>query len=284
MASNTFAAPRELGMMAWGINTDQGKRIGVNEIRVGCYRGPEYCLKNISSLPLDGIRKVSIAFVRHENAGNAIRDAQLYSAQAGSLDVVRELSIDDFFDFASTLPRSAAADYLGKTIDAVKGASGKLDFGITVYEDELLAISSSQDIFPFSVRGRIDRVALYLHYRNSVKKYAELIDLVRGIFPNAKLYLGVYNYDRRDYISCGKSTGKLCTDSDELSLFSLAFREQMNLFRQGKVDGLEFYPGNFGNEDSWEGWKDDRLCSRSRKKACVRNSVEMNSNIIKEFK
>lgn len=267
--------------MIWGVNGEQGKRIGVNEVRVGCYREPYLCINNLRSLPLSGIRMVSIAFIRPENAQNGISYAKIYSGLAKRDGIVGELSIDDFYEFVEKLPRGEEPGYLLKIIDAIKADGGGLKLGVTVYEDQLAAISSDSRRFPLAVRKGVDRVALYLHYRSSVYRYRELIAAVKDIFPNAKLYLGIYNYDRRDYIPCAIGSKDLCSESEEMVLFRTAFLEQVGLLRGGKVDGMEFYPGNFGSEGRWEGWRDDRLCSFSRKKNCVDNSRKMNEMIEK---
>lgn len=270
----------ELKLMTWGGAGQTGKKIGINEIRIACYRDATACVENAKKVTSDGIKSISISIGKKNSYREVMENAKAYGGAIAADNVpIREISIDDFFDFASGLESDQAAAYIDELIKVIR----PLRFGVTIYEDQLDRMAKDQVRFPRNVLMKIDRVALYFHYRGSYQKYGDYLNKVRGLFPRAEIYSGVYNYDRVDYVPCSQEKRERCSDNREVDLFGVTFASQLDAVRRGYVSGIEFYPGNFDDADKWEGWDSEKICSLSRRGACVSNTKKMDEYIVRSL-
>lgn len=260
---------------AWAGNTPQGlAAFGVTQVRTGCGAPPETCVQRVAALERsEGIGKVAIAIALPRAEPEQLLD---YAARFGQLSAstpgLVEIGIDDYYGF---MRRNTPANFPA-VVEKARRAEPSLHFGVTLYEDELESVARSQALFPPELLARIDRVYLYLHYRKNGPDYARYVARTRTLFPDAAIFGGVYAYDRIDYIACAEGADKTpCSRDQEIGLFRQALVEQIALLRSGALDGIEFYPGQFGREDQWNGWDQERICRPDRRAECIENTTEM---------
>ena len=91
---------------------------------------------------------------------------------------------------------------------------------------------------------------------------------------------GAYAFDRIDYMPCTKG-GVRCSRDEELALFEQSFEVQVQLLKRGTVAAIEFYPANFGLEDTWTGWNTAKNCDPVRREECVENTRAMRETAIR---
>lgn len=260
---------------AWAENTPQGlAALGVTQVRTGCGAPPETCVQRVAALERsEGIGKVAIAIVLPRADPEQLLDyAARYGQLSASTPGLVEIGIDDYYGF---MRRNSPPDFTA-VVEKARAAEPSLHFGVTLYEDELESLARSQALFPPQLLARIDRVYLYLHYRQNGPDFARYLTRARTLFPNAQIFGGVYAYDRIDYIACAEGPDKTpCSRDQEIGLFRQALVEQIALLRSGALDGIEFYPGQFGREERWNGWSQERICRPDRRDACIENTKEM---------
>jgi hypothetical protein len=268
-----FGANPSFPVMAWGIRPTEQASPFVNELRYGCHAEPAECVERYK--PTGSVRAIAIAFAQAVEPRQNIEKAKLFSELSVAHPVLKEIGVDDLFSFMKKLDVDDKGRYLEGLVDATKSSNQSLQFGITLYENEISSISDSETSFPKRVREKIDRVAFYLHYRKNFDKYEDYVNRLRALFPNAAIYGGVYHYDRVDYIGCSQKLPIKCTEDAEVTLYKETLELQVSLMKSKKLDGLEFYPGFLGNEDSWPAWSKRKICSESRRRKCVENTKEM---------
>ena len=260
---------------AWSGNTPQGlAALGVTQLRTGCGAPPETCVERVSALERsEGVGKVAIAIALPRADPQQLLDyAARYGQLSASTPGLIEIGIDDYYGF---MRRNTPGNFTA-VVDKARGAEPSLHFGVTLYEDELESLAQSPALFPPELLARIDRVYLYLHYRKNGPDYARYVARTRTLFPHAAVFGGVYAYDRIDYIACAEGADKTpCSRDQEIGLFREALVEQIALLRSGALDGIEFYPGQFGREDRWNGWDQERICRPDRRAECIENTEEM---------
>ncbi|MDM0110736.1 hypothetical protein QTI66_01170 [Variovorax sp. J22R133] len=271
-----------MSIMTWGVRPSELALPYVTEIRHGCHADPLVCVERYKS---NGqINYVAIAFAQPELPELNIGKARAYSLLSERIPELKEIGLDDFFAFMRKLKATAKDNYLEQLIDATKSANSSLRFGVTVYEDEISKIKRDQSTFSPSALAKIDRVALYVHYRTNGSNYPEYVRAVKGLFPNAKIYGGVYHYDRADYIRCSQDLPGKCSKERELGTYRDLLQMQFSMLFEGQLNGLEFYPGFFGNESAWSGWSKERSCSVDRRSECVANSQAMTRETLQLFR
>lgn len=268
--------------MAWGTKPTEKATPFVNELRHACHGDPQTCVQRVQET--QQIKLISIAFTQSNEAQGNLEKAATYSHISLSNRELGEIGVDDFFSFMEKVKTPEKSGYLDRLIEAAKSENKKLKFGITVYEDELEKIQNNKKLFPKEVLSKIDRVALYLHYRKNGKDFSSYTQTAKTIFPNAEIYGGVYHYDRRDYISCAQNSAEKCSEKEEIDLYAETLRLQLSLLKKKELSGLELYPGFLGNEASWPAWSTGRTCAPDRKSKCIENSNEMSSETIRQFK
>jgi hypothetical protein len=212
---------------------------------------------------------VALAIAQAKEPEEAVQvKAAAYSRIARQSQVIKEIGIDDFWSFVSRIKNDRPADYLEGLIGAVKAHDSGLNFGITVYEDQLGRLETSHRT-PMAIRSMVDRVALYMHFRSSVANYDADVKMARRLFPNAKIYAGIYHYDRQDYIGCKRGSKRRCDKSQEWSLYNEAVQVQVGMLKSGAVDGIELYPGRLGKEADLKSWDNPKICAPTRRAECI---------------
>jgi hypothetical protein len=166
----------------------------------------------------------------------------------------------------------------------LKSRSAKVQFGVTIYQDQLITGEFDKLQLSEAARQGIDIVHLFPHYRKERKSVTDYVAEAKRVFPNAKVILGVYAYDRREYLPCAAGTHVACSSQEEVNLFDQVFREDLKIADSGAVAGIEFFPGSFGGEDSWKGWEAARACKQGERAVCVQNTVAMREKVREDMK
>jgi hypothetical protein len=272
------ALPRGL-VITWGENTPEwNRKLDVSAIREGCSGTPTSCIEEIKSQK--GKKVFLSILLKTAIPGNYGPQYGLLAREASSLV---SIGADDFVGqyqklFLAGFQNPPVA--LTSLIDGIK--SGSVGFGLTIYEDDLRSPYLGDEDFPPATRAKVDYVHLYIHYRADTPNTAQYVQQAKAIFPNAKVILGVYAYDRISYLPCAKG-GQPCTAQQEQDYLRQGLDADLQLVKNGDAAGIEFWPGSFGKIDEWKGWDEARICP-GRKAECVQNTHEMQQIVAEEFK
>ncbi len=282
MVTTSRAAPL-WQVITWGPNTpDWDRRLHVTGMRLGCSDSPGSCMKEAGAASREGLEIFLAVPLKLETA----RYGSEYARLSRNTPSVVEIGVDDFTGQYHRLLMSGASDpatVLNSLIEGVKSAGSPLKFGATIYEDELQSPELSDPELPAVTRAQFDIVHLYLHYRSNGAKTPDYVRHTAKLFPNAKIILGVYAYDRISYIPCGKGGATPCSKQEELDYFVTALDAGIDLLKSGAVSGLEFYPGSFGREDQWSGWDRPGICP-GRRQECIENTKALRLLVAEAFK
>ena len=262
------------------------QRLHVSGYRLGCDRGaPQICLSDAAhAVSEEGLTTIFLSLP--EDANQTPRDAQLVSSMSLSRPYLVEVGFDDFVDRYEKLftqPGVNPSSWLQNVYLKVKAANQNLGFGVTLYEDEIDSPYLRPPRLPASLARDVGYVHLYLHYRTDAEKLPEYVDLTKSLFPNARVIVGLYAYDRINYIPCSQASRRPCNESEELHFYEQAADIAAHLLRQGVISGVEFYPGFFGREDEWPGWKNRDYCAPARIEECIRNTRLMRDKTVSIF-
>lgn len=247
---------------------------GITQLRMGCDLTPEECTQRAAAIRQStGVAQVAVAINRKLNDLALLKDyAARYAALGNGTTGVAEIGFDDFYKFM----RKNKFSGFESVITAAKTTNPDLRFSVTLYEDQLASIDADEALFPTALRERIDRIYLYIHFRENGINYAQYVSQARALFPKAEVFGGSYAYDRIDYIRCGEGLlAAPCSRDREIDLYRRSLVEQISLLRSGVLTGLEFYPGHFGREEQWSAWNTLRICRPERKAQCIENTKEM---------
>jgi hypothetical protein len=260
------ALPAKAGgvIITWGENSPEwNQKLHRAGMRMGCSNSPSSCANYVKqALAMQKINRLSVAFGRDEAPPEEMQDyAAQFSAISKKIPGLTEISMDDFLSHYRREFQHASPDAVEKIIAATKSANPRLKFGI----EKLSA----------RARGGVDTVYLYLHYRDDAPHYADYVEQTKALFPNAQIVGGSYALDREDYIPCSPTSKRRCTDAEELSNYQRSIETMAQLLKTGAIQGIEFWPGNFGREDEWEGWQNPRWCAPERRAACIANTKKM---------
>jgi hypothetical protein len=279
----TSRAAARWQVITWGPNTPEwNQKLHVTGMRLGCSDSPGSCMKEAGAASREGLEIFLAVPLKVDTAGYGSEYARL----SRSTPSVAEIGVDDFtgqYHRLLTSRVSEPATVLNSLIEGVKSDGSQLKFGATIYEDELQLPELSDPKLPAAVRAKFDIVHLYLHYRSNGAMTPEYVEQARKLFPNAKIILGVYAYDRISYIPCRKGVATPCSKQEELDYLAIALDADIALVKAGAASGLEFYPGSFGREDQWSGWDKPDICP-ARKQECVDNTKELRLLVVREFK
>lgn len=273
VAMTSVATAGEWKIAAWSQNTPEGvAQFGIRQLRTGCNDTPDVCVGRVEAIAKnEGVNDMALSIAKVDSASIA-NYAQQYSALSMQSEILQELSIDDFVAFM----HRTRPDNLVGIVDSEKSMNKTLRFSVTIYEDNLSNIAKNAETYSDDIRSRIDRVYLYIHYRENGQKYVAYVKKAHALFPNAEIFGGVYAYDRIDYIPCAPGpSAASCSQESEIALFRDALQQQIALLRSGELAGLEYYPGQFGREEQWNGWDNPRICRPERKAECIENTIEM---------
>ncbi len=248
------------------------QRLHVGELRLSCSSNSDRCLGGVRyHTRKAGVDKLFLAMVAPPE--RIVADALHYSRASNVDRRLIGIGIDDFVRTYRQwrASRDLPSDLLRRVLEATKRYNPELKFGITVYEDELQ--SDVLHSIPAELRAGIDRVSLFLHYRGNGGTYGAYVSRVRKLFPNARVFGGVYAYDRMDYLPCFQGGRLHCSREQEIKLFEQTIARQARMVKDGRLAGLELYPGYFGAEEAWRGWGRARICKEDRKANCLANTV-----------
>lgn len=267
-----------LQIMTWPPNVlAWNGKLGVTAFRMGCTDAPKSCLEEVRSLKSSQkINRFSIMFDSAEFSPEKFRDfAWQYSKLSLKEPALIEIGLDDFVSLYSQVWNPDSNLSFEAVLEATRKVNPNLKFGITIYEDELSSQVLDDSSLPNRAKAKIDTVYLYLHYRENGKNFANYVKQAERIFQKAKIIAGSYAYDRIDYSLCSsEETSPKCTPEEEITLFKESIRLQADLLREGRISGIEFYPGFFGMEEQWD-WNDPETCRPERKAECIKNTKIM---------
>ncbi|CAG2140562.1 hypothetical protein [Cupriavidus numazuensis] len=275
-----FAHAADYDIMAWGLEPTPDSASYVTSLRIGCSDDPRSCLSVYKPRP--HLKYFAIAVSKPNNAHLVLQRAGEYSLRSLQIPQFRELGIDDFLEFLLKIDVPDKGAYMVDLLYRTKSRNPKLNFGITLYEDQIYRKEIAA--VPAEARNAVDRVALYLHYRENWEKYRDYVAEAKRLFPNARIYGGVYHYDRQDYMACAQGTKRKCTPEEESDLFLKSLALQRKMLQEGTLAGLELYPGFIGTEETWSGWSMPVLCKPERVKDCVSVSKKMGRETLDMFK
>jgi hypothetical protein len=282
----TPSAGAESGkIIAWDVasNTPEWNRaLGVWGARQGCSSAPSGCVHFAKELARKYHVKVFLAIgLTSSTPEYAIQYSQLSSSAPDLLEV----GVDDFVSLYRKLDSNSsnALSVIQSTIENVKSMNPKLKFGMSLYEDELESPFVQDSKLPAAIRARVDYVHLYPHFRKNGVNYNKYLPEVKRRFPNARIIAGAYAYDRRNYLSCSQNGRSACSVDEEVALFQKTIAIENGLLKDGTVDAIEFYPGNFGHEEQWKGWQNPRMCGPGDQDACIQTTKQLHEIAIKEL-
>ena len=269
------AADSRWKIATWAQNTREGiAEFGIVQVRTGCDAVPETCVQRVAALQRsEGVDQIAITIALSRADPELLRDyVARYATLSATTPGLVEVGFDDYYAF---MRRNNPTNFT-EVVEAARSVDPRLRFGTTLYEDELDSVGRSRSLFPEALLQRIDRVYLYLHYRQNGTDYARYVSRAKELFPNAEIFGGSYAYDRIDYIACAEGADTShCSRDREIELFRQSLTQQVALLRSGALAGIEFYPGQFGREEQWSGWDNPRICHADRKAECIENTKEM---------
>lgn len=268
-------------IVTWGGNSPEWNRtLHLSGVRIGCSDALASCVQQVDQIAAtQHVSSVLLAILL--NPARIAADSASYANLGASHPSLVEVGFDDFVSQTQKLNFSSSelSRLLENVAANLKSRGSKLQLGITIYQDQLN--SGELDRLQLNDRARqsIDVVHLFPHYRKERKPVTEYIAQVKQVFPNAKLILGVYAYDRREYLPCAQDGHTRCSTEEEISLFDRNFLEALRIASSGGAAGIEFFPGNFGAEDSWNGWDNSRSCKQGEKAVCIQNTLAMREKV-----
>jgi len=286
IAFSVAAAKSQFMVITWGGNSPEWNQIlHLSGVRIGCSDASASCLKEVDQIAAS--QHVSSVFLAIAlNPSRVASDAATYGSVAGTHPSLVEVGFDDFVSQAqkTNLDPAALSSLLESVASNLKARNSKLQMGITLYQDQLDSGQLDRLQLSDSARRSVDYVHLFPHYRKERKPVSEYIARAKQVFPNAKVMLGVYAYDRREYLPCAIGDQARCSSEEEVNLFDQNLRGDLQIASSGEAAGIEFFPGNFGDEDAWKGWNNPRACKQGEKGVCVQNTVAMRAKIRDEMR
>lgn len=258
------------------------QRLHVTGYRMGCDTGkPEECVREVTQATRqNGLTSVFLSLF--EDPGHTAADARVLSRLSLAQSSIVEVGFDDFVGRYWKLfrPGFDPPSWLRGVIHNLKESNPNLAFGITLYEDDLDSPYLRPPRLPSDIAQNVGCVHLYLHYRTDAPQFPTYVAQARALFPNAKIIAGLYAYDRIDYIPCAPNSHRPCSQQEELKLYDQAVSIAAKMLKEGRIDGIEFYPGFFGKETEWSGWKHGDYCAQDRVHQCIRNTLAMRESTV----
>ena len=282
VSSMGLAGPRYV-IAAPGSTAEWTKKLGVDELWVGCSSEPDRCMKSLDFYArANGVNRVTLSI---SSDPKLIADYALrYSEASLSEPRLRAIVLDDFVSALIHWQQAGVTPgpLVRQVVANVKNKNPKLQFGLTLYENEMNFAVLKDDVFPLATRARVDRVSLFVHFRKNGLQYASYVPQAKKLFPNAVIVAGVYAYDRSDYMPCAEGGKEKCTRAQDLALFEQTLRVQVGMMDAGQVAGIQFWPGTFGSEEAWAGWDSPGVCSERQE--CVKTTLAMHDAVLKALR
>jgi hypothetical protein len=272
-------------VIVWGVesNTPEWNRaLGVWGARQGCSGSPSSCVRLAKELAHKYHVKVFLSILL--NSGTPEYAVQYSQLSSSAPDLV-EVGFDDFVAAYRKLESNSSdpKSIIQSTIDNLKSMNPKLKFGASLYEDELESPFVQDSKLPAAIRAKFDYIHLYPHFRKNGVNLSKYIPEVKRRFPNAQIIAGAYAYDRRNYLSCAQNGKSACSVDEEVALFQKAMAIEAGLLKDGTIDAIEFYPGNFGREEQWKGWQNSRACLPGDQNTCIQTTKQLHEIAVKEL-
>jgi hypothetical protein len=275
-------ANEQIKIMTWaGTSSDWQRQLHVSGLRVACSSAPQSCMKYFSSIKSPAKTYFLSILLKPDTVAYGAE----YSALSRQAPNLQEIGLDDFVSQYWKLYKGGVSDpptALNQFIDGVKGVNPNLRFGATIYEDDIGGEYLGDKDLPPALRAKFDVVHFFLHYRGNAAKYAEYVEQLKHIFPNAQIAGGLYAYDRISYLPC-LPKGQPCSEQQELDDFDASLNSAVSLAEQGTISWIELFPGVFGHEADWGDWKNPKLCP-GRLDDCVANTKKMDEAVVAKIK
>ena len=265
--------------------------LGVNYLKFDCKLTPQECIQKVNT-EASSNNVQSISLVLNDNYNTAEKKNKLldyalnYSQLSLSNIYLKEVGFGKIKEAINDMEYGTGMEptsLINNFITNLKYYNSNLKFSIIVEEEDWRIPSVS---LPEEIREKVDTLYFYIAYRQNgliLESYKSSINRLKELYPNAKIILGSYAYDRIDYIGCWFYSAK-CTQTQEIDYFKILTRFQRELLIKEEIDGIEFYPGNFGNEASWNEWNNQEVCLSSRKSECITNTQSMRNLMLSTFK
>ena len=267
-------------VITWGASSPEWSRLlGVSAIRLGCSDSPPSCAQEAEHMAREQhVSSVLLAILL--KPANVVQNASAFAQLGSSHPEIAEIGFDDFVGQADKagLTGEALSSLLGDFSTCLHSSGSRLKWGITLYQDELWNGRLARLGLSEETRRAVDAVHLFPHYRKEQVPLEKSVSEAKRLFPSAGIILGSYAYDRREYLPCSPH-GARCTDEEEISLFNQNLHQSLDLVRRGIAAGIEFYPGNFGQETSWKNWDNPRFCKQGEQSECIENTLAMRQQL-----
>jgi hypothetical protein len=259
------------------------RKLHISGYRMGCDAGdPEGCVRDATEAVAQE-HLTTIFLSMFVDPTHALSDARAFSRLSLTHPFIAEAGFDDFvgrYDKLFSRPGIDPPVWLREVVHNIKYENANLGFGVTIYEDDLNSPHLRPPDLPADIARSVDFVHFYLHYRADAARYDDAVKRVKVLFPRARIIAGIYAYDRINYIPCSPATARPCSPDEEISLYQQALSMDVRLLKQGQIVGVEFYPGFFGKENEWGGWKHSDYCSPDRVAECIHNTQIMRQDTI----
>jgi len=281
-ATAVLAIPNDHFMViTWGGNSrDWNQALHLSGVRIGCSDAPASCIQQVDQMAAS--QHVSSVFLGILlNPANVATNAATFGNLALSHPNLAEVGFDDFISQCEKthLGPGELSSLLETVASNLKSRTSRVQFGATIYQDQLITGELDRLQLSDAARRSIDLVHLFPHYRKERKSVTDYIAEAKRAFPNAKVIIGIYAYDRREYLPCSADIHVPCSNEEEIDLFDKVLREDLRIASSGGAAGIEFFPGNFGAEDTWKGWNNSRACKQGERDVCVQNTVAMRQKV-----
>lgn len=281
-ATAVLAIPNDHFMViTWGGNSrDWNQALHLSGVRIGCSDAPASCIQQVDQMAAS--QHVSSVFLGILlNPANVATNAATFGNLALSHANLAEVGFDDFISQCEKthLGPGELSSLLETVASNLKSHTSRVQFGATIYQDQLITGELDRLQLSDAARRSIELVHLFPHYRKERKSVTDYIAEAKRAFPSAKVIIGIYAYDRREYLPCSADNHVPCSNEEEIDLFDKVLREDLRIASSGGAAGIEFFPGNFGAEDSWKGWNNSRACKQGERDVCVQNTVAMRQKV-----
>lgn len=280
-AAVTASPNRHLLVITWGGNsTEWNQALHLSGVRIGCSDVPASCIQQMDQMAAS--QHVSSVFLGILlNPANVATNAATFGNLAASHPNLTEVGFDDFLSQCekTRLGPGELSSLLETVASNLKSRSSRVQFGVTIYQDQLITGELDRLQLSDAARRSIDLVHLFPHFRKERKSVTDYVAEAKRAFPNANIIIGIYAYDRREYLPCSADIHVPCSNEEEIDLFDKVLREDLRIASSGGAIGVEFFPGNFGAEDNWKGWNNSRACKQGERDVCVQNTVTMRQKV-----
>src|SRR5579872_2451644 len=197
-ATAVLAIPNDHFMViTWGGNSrDWNQALHLSGVRIGCSDAPASCIQQVDQMAAS--QHVSSVFLGILlNPANVATNAATFGNLALSHPNLAEVGFDDFISQCEKthLGPGELSSLLETVASNLKSRTSRVQFGATIYQDQLITGELDRLQLSDAARRSIDLVHLFPHYRKERKSVTDYIAEAKRAFPNAKVIIGIYAYD-----------------------------------------------------------------------------------------